>query len=342
MSTSSPAWRQATAALALGCALALPLGELGARLLGHRPAPGLGPFAFDDQLGWVPRPGYRSEPGAEAGVEIGPDGLRSNGAPRPAGQPLLAVGDSFTFGDGVADSQSWPAALERRLGLPVLNGGASAYGFDQSVLRAERLLASRAVRGLVVALIRDDVRRCQLSAFCGWRKPWFDVVDGRLVAHGPVPRAFASWPLLEALSTRSGLARWAQQASLPADRVEHRHGRAVVALLLARLGALARRGTPVLLLIQGPLGGGPGGAQRFESVTLPLLGEIEERARAEGLATLDLVSAGWAELKVRPALRREWFLGDPGGHMAAAGNEWVAERLAARLRELGWLDAERP
>ncbi len=326
----------------LGCALAVALGELGARLLGHRPAPGPAPFAFDDQLGWVPRPGYRSEPGAEAGVEIGPDGLRSNGVLRPAGRPLLAVGDSFTFGDGVADSQSWPAALERRVGLPVLNGGVSAYGFDQSVLRAERLLASRAVRGLVVALIRDDIRRCQLSAFCGWRKPWFDVEDGRLVAHGPVPRAFASRPLVEALSTRSGLARWAQQASLPPDRLEHRRGRDVVALLLARLGALARRGTPVLLLIQGPLGGGPGGAQRFESVTLPVLSELDQRGQAEGLATLDLVAAGWAELTVRPALRREWFLGDPGGHMSAAGNEWAAERLAARLRELGWLDPERP
>lgn len=342
MPTSSPAWRQAAAALVLGCALAVTVGELGARLLGHRPAPGPGAFAFDDQLGWVPRPGYRTEPGAEASVEIGLDGARSNGAPRPAGQPLLAVGDSFTFGDGVADSQSWPAALERRVGLPVLNGGVSAYGFDQSVLRAERLLASRPARGLVVALIRDDVRRCQLSAFCGWRKPWFDAVDGRLVAHGPVPRVFASWPLVESLSTRSGLVRWAQQASLPPDRVEHRRGREVVALLLARLGVLARHGTPVLLLIQGPLGGGPRGAERFEGTTLPLLREIDQRGRTEGLATLDLVAAGWAELKARPALRREWFLGDPGGHMAAAGNEWVAERLAARLRELGWLDAERP
>lgn len=342
MPTSSPAWRQATLALVLGCALPVALGELGARLLGHRPAPGPGPFAFDDQLGWVPRPGYRTEPGAEAGVEIGPDGLRSNGGPRPAGRPLLAVGDSFTFGDGVAGSQSWPAALERQVGLPVLNGGVSAYGFDQSVLRAERLLASRPARGLVVALIRDDVRRCQLSAFCGWRKPWFDAVDGRLVAHGPVPRAFASWPLVEALSARSGLARWAQQAGLPADRAEHRRGREVVTLLLARLGALARRGTPVLLLIQGPLGGGPGGAERFESVTLPVLSDLDQRGQAEGLATLDLVAAGWAELKARPVLRQRWFLGDPGGHMSAAGNEWVAERLAARLREPGWLDAERP
>ncbi len=162
------------------------------------------------------------------------------------------------------------------------------------------------------------------------------------MAHRPLPRAFASWPLLEALSTRSGLARWVQQASAPADRVEHRRGREVVALLLARLGALARRGTPVLLLIQGPLGGGPGGAGRFETVTLPLLRETDQRGQAEGLATLDLVAAGWAELKARPALRREWFLGDPGGHMAAAGNEWVAERLAARLGELGWVDAERP
>lgn len=334
--------RAALVALALGCLLAMAVGEVGARLLGRRPAPGSGPFIYDAELGWVPRSGYRSAPGAGERLEVGLDGVRSNAAPHPAGQALLVVGDSYTFGDGVADDQSWPAGLERLLGLPVLNGGVSAYGFDQTVLRAERLLGRQALRGLVVALIRDDVRRCQLSAFCGWRKPWFDVELGRLVAHqARVPRAAANWPLVEVLANHSALVRWAQQASLPADRVEHHRGREVVALLLARLGAVARRGTPVLLLLQGPLGGGPGGPRHFESVTIPVVHEIEQRAQAEGLATLDLVSAGWAELRARPALRREWFLGDPGGHMSAAGNAWVAGRVAARLRELGWAPSER-
>ncbi len=324
----------ALAALALGCLLALALAELSARALGRSPAAQPPIVEYHPRLGFVPRPGYRSVPGASFAVEIDKDGLRSNGAARPSGRPILAVGDSYTFGDEVDDHQSWPAALERALGLPVLNGGVPAYGFEQTVLRAEELLATRPARGLVVSLIRDDVRRCQLSAFCGWRKPYFDISEGRPVLRQvPVPRSPLTWPAVERWSMRSALVAWARQAGLPADRAEHREGARVVRLLLERLGDLARRGTPVLLLIQGPLAGSRG-PERFEAGPLAALAQLEEAAQAEGLPTLNLVAAAWAEARGKPALRPRWYL--PGGHMSAAGNAWVAARLATRLRELGW------
>lgn len=325
----------ALAALAVGCLLALALAELSARALGRSPAAQLPIVEYHPRLGFVPRPGYRSVPGASFAVEIGPDGLRSNGATRPPGRPILALGDSYTFGDEVDDHESWPAALERELGLPVLNGGVPAYGFEQTVLRAEELLATRPARALIVSLIRDDVRRCQLSAFSGRRKPYFEFEQGRPVLRLPV-RSPSTWPLVERWSTRSALVVWARQAVLPAERAEHHEGWRVARLLLARLGELARRGTPVLLLMQGPLAGS-GGPRRFEAGPLAALRRLEGDAQAQGLPTLNLVAAGWAETRNNPALRSRWFM--PGGHMSADGNAWVAARLATRLRELGWTGA---
>jgi len=74
-------------------------------------------------------------------------------AGQPAGQDalqLFALGDSFTFGMGVADDQTWPAQLESRLNadgadaVRVINGGTISYGvFQEYDLFAERGLPTR-------------------------------------------------------------------------------------------------------------------------------------------------------------------------------------------------------
>lgn len=46
--------------------------------------------------------------------------------PAPGGPRVLAVGDSVTFGWGLADEESWPARLSAELGVTVLNGGVPA------------------------------------------------------------------------------------------------------------------------------------------------------------------------------------------------------------------------
>src|SRR6266446_1425092 len=54
--------------------------------------------SFDAELGWVPEPGVQGPWGTT--VTILDDGIRSNGSGevRDATAPILAVGDSFTFG----------------------------------------------------------------------------------------------------------------------------------------------------------------------------------------------------------------------------------------------------
>jgi lysophospholipase L1-like esterase len=66
--------------------------------------------------------------------------VNTNFAPTSADGAILAVGDSFVFGDQVSDGETWPAILEKRLNRRVVNGGVSNYGAAQAVLRAEQLL----------------------------------------------------------------------------------------------------------------------------------------------------------------------------------------------------------
>src|SRR5262249_33280518 len=76
-----------------------------------------------------------------ASVNIDCRGFRTNGQDESAGgSPLiLSLGDSFTFGFGVDNSETWPARLEailRKRGCPtarVINAGTISYGVFQEL-----------------------------------------------------------------------------------------------------------------------------------------------------------------------------------------------------------------
>ena len=147
---------------------------------------------YDSTLGWTPTVG-QSVSGWTANVDS--SGLRSNGRFIPApGRPILAIGDSFTFGDEVADEETWVAGLERRLNKRVLNAGVSAYGIDQAVLRAERLLDQYQPDVVILSFVADDIDRTEFDYFPygrGW-KPYFELVNGSLsLRNVPVPKRHA-------------------------------------------------------------------------------------------------------------------------------------------------------
>jgi GDSL-like lipase/acylhydrolase family protein len=127
-------------------------------------------FMHDALVGYVPRP----------------DGFRpTEEAP---GVPILAVGDSYTYGEEVSDNESWPAHLQELADHRVLNAGVSGYGFDQAVLRAEQLSAARRPSAIVVEFIADDIRRTEMRRQWGAEKPYFDFEGNGLVLRNvPVP-----------------------------------------------------------------------------------------------------------------------------------------------------------
>jgi len=119
----------------------------------------------DPLLGRVPKAGVSLHHRQGFDINIVEHGTRSNGSePAQAEQPLtLAVGDSFAFGDGVDDEDSWPAILERLSGQRVVNAAVPGFGLDQAVLRAEQLAPVYTPETIIVSFIPHDVLRCEIA-----------------------------------------------------------------------------------------------------------------------------------------------------------------------------------
>ena len=279
-------------------------------------------FQYDERLGFATR-----------------GGLRANGdAPSADGPTILAVGDSYTYGEEVADDETWPALLQRRIGRPVLNGGVSGYGFDQIVLRAEMLAAEHRPAVVVVSFIADDIRRTEMSRIWGAEKPYFDLAGDRLglrgvpVAQRPDPGSTLTvwqWLLGRSYLFDFALRRLGVIQHWFGDHVRaHPEGRGekIACALTGRLAELQRQsGARVLVLAQYDpvVWDDPSFAAEQRRLTEGLLG----CARRHGLATLDSFDALAATPGPR-ALYKTW-------HMNAAGNRLIAGLVAQALAANG-------
>ncbi len=307
------------------------------------PAPGAGalqiadahsryPTAYDAQLGYAPRAGAR-------GTANDADGLRENGRPRSDGVPILALGDSFTFGDEVDDADTWPAQLEARLARPVLNGGVFGYGLDQIVLRGEALLAgpARAADVVILSVLPEDVLRCEFSYRYAW-KPYFTVENGALALHNvPVPLPHEGHP-------GESPVRRALRRSFVADRVfrlidpdgwgipdsvrVHRDGEAVAQLLLERFAERVRADRRTLVLV----------VQWTPTQNMKPIREVVGRARVLGVPVLKLRLALEALVSARGPGAAFRVHAESGGsrvgHMNPAGNAAAATAIAAAVSGL--------
>ena len=287
-----------------------------------------GRYVHDDRLGYVPRAGY-----AAPGLTIEADGRRSTGAPAP-GAPILAVGDSFTFGAEVTDPQTWPAQLQHIVGRRVINAGVSGYGFDQIVLRAEALAPFYKPDAIVVAFIADDIRRTEMRRLWSADKPYFDIENGMPVLRNvPVPpRADPKTTLTFWQSTLG----YSLLFDFILRRLDLLHdwfgdhvrvhppgtGERIACLLTKRLADLQRSsGARVLVVAEYDpvVWADPAFAARQREMTGALLG----CAQKQGLATLDSYDAMAATAKPRQ-LYVLW-------HMNEAGNALIARLVATAL-----------
>ena len=88
----------------------------------------LGLSSYDMSLGYLPTAGWDGNiisPGwkTDSKVTIQADGFRSNDNNLSNTKySVLAVGDSFTFGDQVSNLETWPSCVEKLLELPVQIG----------------------------------------------------------------------------------------------------------------------------------------------------------------------------------------------------------------------------
>jgi len=289
----------------------------------------------------VHRPGH-----CEPGLTIDRDGLRSTGqrlVDTPP-QPIVAVGDSFTFGEGVGDLEAWPAQLQRLCGRPVLNGGVSGYGFDQIVLRAEQLAAQHRPSLIVVGFIAEDIQRTEMRRLWRHDKPWFALEGDKLVPKGlPVsPRARQSGfaRSLRSLGSSRPLELFLRRLGPRLQDWFGYHvrvqaagtGEAIACRLTERLAALQlTAGAPVLLVAQydARVWDHPAIASEHRYMTRRLL----DCGARNGLGVIDSYSALAAAPKPR-RLYHSW-------HMNEAGHLAIARLVAAAPLSQGQRRSER-
>jgi hypothetical protein len=332
------------AAILFGIVLAVMLVEISARIVSRRWFSSFlerevdlmkraYPVSYDPELGWVPRAGFSGNRNVgKTQVTINTNGLRANGGSGvpPSGSPVLAVGDSFTFGDGVSDRDTWPARLEKTLARPVLNAGVFGYGVDQMVLRAHKLSPQVQPGWVVVSFIPDDIERCEL-AMRGAHKPYFRITDGKLrLENQPVPPpepvpldAFRkicgySWIVHSILKN---VAKTYWYAGRKRSIRAHRDGATVAGRLLRELAdELASQQSLLLVLAQYDLSLSPEHHQKSTEVLAHL--------KDSPAIVLDLYDDLEKVREQEPERFKRLFR----GHMTGEGNQLVAERIAAVIR----------
>ncbi len=219
-----------SAALLLG--LGIRPGALAQRVLaGDREARIFGIHRLDDTIGYtlVAGASFRhQERGFDVVYNVDGAGARRVPGSLPERPRVLVLGDSWTFGHGVEDEQTYSAHLQSHWpDFAVRNLGVMGYGPAHALLTLERALATERAPTLVlygwtpIHVPRSYVRASYLERTAGGRAPRFELEGGQLIYEGLADRS-------EALAdgTRGlGKAEWARtvaaverMATLSADR----------------------------------------------------------------------------------------------------------------------------
>ena len=284
---------------------------------------------FDDTLGWSYREGLTAtQPFGRqrrmvtmyfdsAGIRVdGPVHVFSRTKPS-----ILFIGDSFTFGHGVAYEEAFPARVEQLLGGQVqsVNLGVQGYGTDQSLLALRRHMAWFNSRIVVYTYLADHIQRNDnydrrvLYPDGNWpgTKPLFGLRADGTVFLSRHPRRIADLASLHLLQVAERA--WARWGPRPDARL-------TTALIRELKRDCDARGIR-LLVVNWPRGRAPstatgGTSQAPAGATAVFAGT--------GVDVLDLgvdAPPEWATWRI------------PGdGHPTAAAHELAARLIARRLR----------
>jgi lysophospholipase L1-like esterase len=268
---------------------------------------------------------------------------------KPGSFRILAAGDSFTFGFGVHDTETFPAQMEALdPSLEVLNLGVAGYGVDQIYLSAQRELSETHPDLVLISVYPEDFWRAT-RAFndAGYGKPYFSLKDGALeLRHVPVPRdknfSTVQFPdligksPLEKFLMNSALYRVTLKAMIrlqkmlgledPDSSPEWVLGRVILSHMVHDL---KRAGVPAVLVIVPP--------QRWLTGTVePVRDSMLRFANREGIDAVDLTPVFQKAFAEKPAAH--WYITDDL-HWTAAGNRLVAQTLVDYLKNKSLLKA---
>jgi lysophospholipase L1-like esterase len=311
-------------------------------------------------LGWENMPGIAFVDGAPEyapTVTHGASGFRGGDPPaaKPAGRfRLVVLGDSFTYGAGVGDEETFCARLEREEPrLEVVNAGVQGYCTAQHVVALERRAAPLAPDAALVVLFWNDVQGSFEATDLGFSLG----ADGAL-RHVPPDESVPPPPPRPRSTSHRLLLRHSYLYRFTSDRLRVALTRAGVtgrllaledegpawALHDALLGELARRarrlGIPlVVAILPDQVQVEPGArVSGLEPRHVEVQARMSASAAAHGIPLVDLLPGLVEERKAAGApLYYAW-----DRHLNARGHAALARLLAPALARLGLPPRARP
>ncbi len=299
---------------------------------------------FDAELGWSPTPGHRDPDALGPGraTSIGAQGFRGMRPVTPQVEPgrlrVVIAGDSFAFGTGVADEETWARGLERvEPKLETVNLAVGGYGCDQAFLRYRRDGAALEHQIVLFCFITEDLRRMVVPPEWGAEKPHLVVRDGVLAVAGvPVKQVDPTLRFLRQAGTfvqelrlvqllDRAIGSAAPRPALSQDGALRELSRA----LFAELATLAKTRGAHLVVLHLPVESERGGG----SIDT-LAPELAQHVRAQGGDWIDLLD----EFRgLNESDHAALFLRAPeygAGHYNVSGCARVADWVHARLSAL--------
>ncbi len=252
--------------------------------------------------------------------------------PGSYGERILAIGDSFTYGHGVQDDETYPAVLERRLrasgrDVVVLNAGVPGYSTDQSYAYFLREGAALHPDLVLVGIHCSDISD-------NYESPLFDVIDGTLVRRDARrSRMYRLGSILDAIPALVQESRIFDTLVASFDW----HDGAPERPAVADLDAWSR--AKIRLEVRDLEARGTATHTAIAAVLMPckktLAGEVPD---PYGDLASDLSGAGVPVIDAAPAMRRIhgdlaalFFRDDP--HLNAGGYEALAEVVASVIED---------
>ena len=299
---------------------------------------------YDELLGWVSIPNafVADMYGPGKYVRIDARGIRSDSETEtsmPEGTiRIICSGDSFAFGQGVANDQTWChriAELDPR--VETANLGQSGYGTDQAYLRYERDGASVDHSIHLFTFVSGDLDRMARNVQHGVGKPMLRLAgDSLAVENVPVPRfRWTIHRVVEAADLRS--VELGQRVLGRLSKQEKRDGTIgrmgpVVAQVFAEVDRLSRQNRSIPVFVYLPTEPDIVRDKAWRQWALPTMDSLE-------LRFLDLT----AQLRALPAARANSFFIPRGwnaeGHYTEEGNAWVAQMIYEALMDMPRVNA---
>lgn len=279
----------------------------------------------DSVLGWTMQPNVRHEQVTEefhVVYETNAQGFRSpyDFAAATAEQRVAIVGDSFTFGVGVAYAQTFGALLDAHLSQArVENFGHAGFAVDQMWLTARHYALPLRPALLIVCVISRDFDR-SLEAYRlpeGWNKPVFHLRDGALM-----PRTAADRPPAWVRALQQYSVLWTLGWHVSRTVAQHLpHGewwRLNIALLQQIAADAQAQHTPLLFVF-------------LPTMHEPRFPALRRYMRHHNLPFLDLSEF--------PVADRQQLYYRADGHFTPQGHQWVAAHLVAWMqRQMAFLE----